>query len=129
MRIIQEDPYERGVRAALNLGHTIGHAVELASDFTLRHGEAVAIGMVAEARLAERLGLAREPGLSGRLARVLAALGLPTEMPPGIDRSAVRRAMLLDKKNESGSVRFALPIRIGEVRTRVAVEPGVALGD
>lgn len=129
VRIIQEDPYERGVRAALNLGHTIGHAVELASDFTLRHGEAVAIGMVAEARLAERLGLAREPGLSGRLARVLAALGLPTEMPPGIDRSAVRRAMLLDKKNESGSVRFALPIRIGEVRTRVAVEPGVALGD
>jgi 3-dehydroquinate synthase len=127
VRIIQDDPYERGVRAALNLGHTIGHAVESASDFNLRHGEAVAIGMVAEARLAERLGLAQEPGLSERLSRVLATLGLPTEIPPGIDRGAVRRAMLFDKKSESGTVRFALPIRIGEVRTRVAVEPDAAL--
>jgi 3-dehydroquinate synthase len=120
--VIQEDPYERGVRASLNLGHTLGHAVEMASDFTLRHGEAVAIGMVAEARLAERMGIVTEPGLSGRLAKVLARLGLPTEIPSALDREVMRRALALDKKNEAGSVRFALPIRIGEVRTRVAVD-------
>ncbi len=58
IRVIQEDPFEGGLREALNLGHTVGHAVELASDFRLRHGEAVAIGMVVEARLAEQIGLA-----------------------------------------------------------------------
>ena len=120
--VIQQDPYENGLRAALNLGHTLGHAVELASGFTLRHGEAVAIGLVAEARLAERLGLAAEPGLGDRLARLLARLGLPVEVPPGLDRGAIRRALRLDKKNESGTVRFALPLRAGEVRTRVAVD-------
>ena len=120
--IIQEDPYERGVRAALNLGHTIGHAVEQTSGYTLRHGEAVAIGLVAEARLAERTGLVTEAGLSDRLARLLSKLGLPTEVPAEMDREAIRRAMKLDKKNEAGTVRFALPLRIGEVRTRVAID-------
>lgn len=125
--VIQEDPYERGVRASLNLGHTLGHAVEMASDFTLRHGEAVAIGLVAEAQLAERMGLVTEQGLSGRLIRLLTQLGLPVEIPAGLDREAVLRAMQLDKKNEAGSVRFALPIRIGEVRTSVAVDGTVPL--
>ena len=120
--IIQEDPYERGVRAALNLGHTIGHAVEQTSGYALRHGEAVAIGLVAEARLAERTGLVTEAGLSDRLARLLSKLGLPTEVPAEMDREAIRRAMKLDKKNEAGTVRFALPLRIGEVRTRVAID-------
>mgnify|MGYP000895070989 CR=1 FL=1 len=126
--VCARDPFESGERRTLNLGHTLGHAVELASGFTLRHGEAVAIGLVAEARLAERLGLAAEPGLSDRLARLLARLGLPVEIPPGLDREALRRALLLDKKNEAGTIRFALPIRIGEIRTRVAVDPAVAIG-
>jgi 3-dehydroquinate synthase len=120
--IIQQDPYENGLRAALNLGHTLGHAVEMASGFSLRHGEAVAIGLVAEARLAERLGLVAEPGLGDRLARLLARLGLPVAVPAGLDPGAIRRALRLDKKNESGTVRFALPLRAGEVRTRVAVD-------
>ncbi|MGZ9167256.1 MAG: 3-dehydroquinate synthase, partial [Anaerolineales bacterium] len=58
IKVIEEDPYEKSVRAALNLGHTVGHAVELVSGFRLRHGEAVSIGMVAEAKLAERLMVA-----------------------------------------------------------------------
>ena len=68
IRVIEEDPYERGFRAALNLGHTVGHAVELVSGFQLRHGEAVAIGLAAEAGYAARIGLAppgwwrRSPG-------------------------------------------------------------------
>jgi len=124
--IIQQDPYEQGIRAALNLGHTLGHAVEQASGFTLRHGEAVAIGMVAEARLAERLGVAEEAGLGERLTSLLKRLGLPTEIPPDIDRAALQRALLLDKKNEAGTVRLSLPVRVGEVRTRVPLPPAAA---
>ncbi len=128
LAIIEEDPYEKGVRAALNLGHTIGHAIELASGFGLRHGEAVAVGMVAEARLAERMGLAEEEGLSGRLVKALTALKLPVELPGGLDRKQVGEAMLLDKKTEAGRLRFALPLRIGEVRTRVEASLEEALG-
>jgi shikimate kinase/3-dehydroquinate synthase len=120
VRVIQEDPYEQGRRAALNLGHTVGHAVEAASGFTLRHGEAVAIGMVAEARLAERMGLA-EPGLAETFAGALAALGLPVEIPGHLDRTMIRQLIEVDKKRAAGSVRFALPIQIGEVQTGVQV--------
>ena len=66
-RLVSEDPEERGRRVLLNLGHTFGHAIEQVSAYGYRHGEAVAIGLVAAARLAERQGLAREPGLPERL--------------------------------------------------------------
>ena len=69
IQIIEEDPYEKGIRATLNLGHTVGHAVELVSKFQIRHGEAVAIGMVAEAKLAERLKVAGK-GLSDAIAGI-----------------------------------------------------------
>lgn len=118
--IIQQDPYEGGRRAALNLGHTIGHAVELVSGFRLRHGEAVAIGMVAEAGLAERMGLA-QAGLADAIAGVLAGLGLPTEIPRGLDGTAVVQAVGVDKKRKGGRVKFALPVRVGEVVTGVDV--------
>jgi 3-dehydroquinate synthase len=121
IKIIEQDPYEGGRRAALNLGHTIGHAVELASDYQLRHGEAVAIGMVAEARLAERLGLARS-GLNETIASTLEELGLPTEIPGDLDRQTIHRAIRVDKKLAKGKVRFALPVHIGEVRTGVVIE-------
>lgn len=121
IEIIQQDPYEGGRRAALNLGHTIGHAVELASDYQLRHGEAVAVGMVAEARLAERLGLA-DISLSETIAATLERLDLPTKIPPGLDRQTVQRAIRVDKKLARGKVRFALPVRIGEVKTGVVID-------
>ncbi len=121
IKIIEEDPYEGGRRAALNLGHTIGHAVELASDYQLRHGEAVAIGMVAEARLAERLGLASS-GLSETIAATLNELSLPTEIPASLDRQTIQRAIRVDKKLAKGKVRFALPVRIGEVKTGLVIE-------
>ncbi len=118
VKIIEEDPYEKGVRAALNLGHTIGHAVELVSGFSLLHGEAVAIGMVAEARLAEHLTVA-EQGLSEALAGTLMALGLPVQIPVYLDRGHLVRAMRVDKKRAAGMIRFALPVRIGEVKVGV----------
>jgi shikimate kinase/3-dehydroquinate synthase len=121
VKVIEEDPYEQGVRAALNLGHTIGHAVELVSGFSLLHGEAVAIGIVAEARLAERLAMA-SPGLSDALERVFVALGLPVEIPKDMNQDKLISAMKVDKKKKSGVVRFALPVKIGEVRVGVEIE-------
>ncbi len=121
--VIEADPYETGRRAVLNLGHTIGHAVELVSNFQLRHGEAVAIGTVAEARLAEHLEIA-DPGLAGEIERVLHGLGLPVEIPSGLDHQAVLTAVQVDKKRQDGSVRFALPVRLGEVRIGVDVNLG-----
>ncbi len=121
VEVIEADPYEKGLRAALNYGHTIGHAVELVSGFSLLHGEAVAIGMVAEARLAERLAVAGR-GVSEAVAGALSALGLPVEIPPNLPRADLIRALRVDKKRAAGAVRFALPVRIGEVKTGVVVE-------
>ena len=121
VKVIQEDPYEQGIRAALNLGHTIGHAVELVSGFKIRHGEAVSIGMVAEARLAERLAVA-EAGLVDALVKTLSGIGLPIEIPENLPRAEVIRAMRMDKKKAAGVVCFALPVRIGEVRVGVEIE-------
>ena len=114
IKIIEEDPYEKGFRAALNLGHTVGHAVELVSKFQLRHGEAVAIGMVSEAKLAERLRLARQ-GLSEEIGQVLTALGLPVHIPSNLPREEIFRAMRVDKKKSANAIRFALPVDIGRV--------------
>ncbi len=121
VKVIEADPYERGIRAALNLGHTIGHAVELVSGFNLLHGEAVSIGMVAEARLAERLAIAGS-GLSDTLAGSLSALGLPVEIPEYYDRDQLIRAMKVDKKKAAGVVRFVLPVKIGEVKFGIEIE-------
>lgn len=120
VRVIEIDPYERGLRAALNLGHTVGHAVELVSNFELRHGEAISIGLVAEARLAEKLRIA-ESGLSEVIASALVNAGLPVTIPPEMDRQAVIRATGVDKKRSGGKSRFALPVRIGEAVTGVEV--------
>ena len=114
IKIIEDDPYERGFRAALNLGHTIGHAVELVSRFQLRHGEAIAIGMVAEAKLAERMNLAA-PGLSDKISHTLITLGLPTDIPPDLPREAILRTIRVDKKKDATAIRFALPVDIGQV--------------
>ena len=77
--------------------------------------------MVAEARLAERLTVAGK-GLSDALAETLSALGLPVEIPTGFGRNELIRAMKVDKKKAAGVVRFALPVKIGEVKVGVKVE-------
>jgi 3-dehydroquinate synthetase len=121
IKIINQDPYEKNIRAALNLGHTIGHAVELVSGFKIRHGEAVSIGMVAEAQLAERLSVA-EKGLTATLVKVLEGLGLPVKIPGNLPRTEIIRAMKMDKKKAGKVVRFSLPVRIGEVSVGIAIE-------
>jgi 3-dehydroquinate synthase len=114
IKVIEDDPYERGFRAALNLGHTVGHAVELVSKFDLRHGEAIAIGTVVEARYAEQIGLAKR-GVSGMICKTLSALGLPVEIPDEMPREEIIRAMRMDKKKNAKAIRFALPVEIGKV--------------
>ncbi|MBC7879105.1 MAG: 3-dehydroquinate synthase [Anaerolineales bacterium] len=115
IKIIEEDPYEKGFRAALNLGHTVGHAVELVSKFNLRHGEAIAIGMVAEARYAVRIGVA-EKGLDEAIAVSLKALGLPIDIPNEMTREEIVNSMKVDKKKNSNAIRFALPVEIGKIK-------------
>jgi len=112
--LCSDDELDRGTRQALNLGHTIGHALEAATGFTrFRHGEAVAIGLAAEAALAERIGLS-EVGLAARIAACLTRLGLPIAAP-GVDASHVRSFLTADKKRVGAQLRFALPRAVGDV--------------
>lgn len=111
--VVEADPYEGGRRATLNLGHTVGHALERLSGYELRHGEAVACGLVAAARLAEALGCA-EDGLTKRVADALTTWGLPTTIP-AYPVPAILDAMTHDKKKQQGQLRWILPRRIGEV--------------
>ncbi|HRQ22168.1 MAG TPA: 3-dehydroquinate synthase, partial [Anaerolineales bacterium] len=114
IKVIEADPYEKGIRAALNLGHTIGHAVELVSKFELRHGEAISIGMAAEARYSARVGLAGS-GVVEAIESTLSSLGLPIQIPADMPREEIIRVMRVDKKKNGKSIRFALPVEIGKV--------------
>ena len=105
--VVSEDERESGRRAILNAGHTVAHALESASDYRLSHGEAVALGLVAECALAERMGVA-EPGLSARVRALLERLGLPVRFPESLDYSTVLRRMSVDKKNRNTQIHCAL---------------------
>jgi 3-dehydroquinate synthase len=110
--VVKTDLREHGLRKTLNFGHTIGHAIEQASYYSLLHGQCVAIGMVLEARLAENLGVA-EAGTAARIQRVLERAGLPVERPASLSPETVLAATRLDKKARAGGVEYALPVRIG----------------
>jgi 3-dehydroquinate synthase len=110
--VVRADFRERGLRKTLNFGHTLGHAIEQASGYALLHGEAVAIGMVLEARLAEEIGVA-ERGTAREIERVLRAAELPVTRPPSLDARTVLDATRTDKKARGGAVSYALPARIG----------------
>ena len=112
--VVSRDEREQGERAILNAGHTVAHALEQLSNYTLPHGEAVAIGLVAECRIAERMKLA-EPGLADLVAGVLTELGLPTQSAVRSTQSELFAAMSTDKKNRGGRVRMALPTGIGRM--------------
>jgi 3-dehydroquinate synthase len=111
-RVVMEDPRDSSRRKILNYGHTIGHALEILSEYSLTHGEAVAIGMVAEARIALRAGLLSEEAVE-RVTGLLTLLGLPTAIPRGIDPAHILRVAHHDKKVRQGKIAYALPIRIG----------------
>ena len=113
VRVVQVDPFEQGRRAVLNLGHTFAHAFERLANFEMRHGEAVAMGLVCAARLAQQLKLTDAVTVE-RIIKVLQRLKLPTQ-PPDFAPEEVWAAMFTDKKREGNTVRFILPRAIGEV--------------
>ncbi len=110
--VVAGDEHESGARAILNAGHTVAHALERATDYAIPHGEAVAIGLVVEARLAESMGVC-EPGTADRIADLLHALHLPVGIPESVDLDIARLAMGTDKKNRAGVVHASLLERFG----------------
>jgi len=114
--VVEKDPFDQGRRAVLNLGHTIGHALETLSGFWLRHGEAVGIGMLAAARIAVRLDLA-DQSVADRIEWTLLAWGLPVLCPSGrFGPDDIYQALAYDKKRQGRTLRWVLPYAIGDVR-------------
>jgi 3-dehydroquinate synthase len=114
-RVVEEDPREKNERRVLNYGHTVGHAVEAASDYSLLHGEAVAVGLVAAGLIEAELGLA-EPGRLERVRTVLEKLGVPVKLPPNLAEDRVIDVMKHDKKAVDQWPRFVLLDRLGRVQ-------------
>lgn len=112
--IVERDEREHGMRKILNFGHTIGHAIELLSGFTLLHGEAVAIGMVLESKIAER-ALIAEPGTTERIRELLVKASLPVAKPADQGVEELLAVMRTDKKAREGETEYALPTRIGNM--------------
>lgn len=110
--VVARDPLERGQRACLNFGHTLGHALERVTNYGMPHGFAVAVGMCLEAQLGEALALT-EPGTAAMLVEVLTALGLPVAPPPGVTARELLAATRTDKKARASRVRYALLRRPG----------------
>ena len=111
--IVSQDEKEKGLRAILNYGHTIGHGVESLTGYGLiNHGEGVAIGMIAAGQIAVALGQWQQSE-SDRQLTLIQAAGLPTRLPKQIDINSILESLQLDKKVESGQIRFVLPTTIG----------------
>jgi 3-dehydroquinate synthase len=112
--VVSEDERESGRRVVLNAGHTVAHALEQISGYQLAHGEAVALGLVAECELAERLGIAPK-GLRLRVAELLEKLGLPVRYESGLDLNILVSQMGSDKKNRQAVIHCALPSGVGRM--------------
>ncbi|MBD1852172.1 3-dehydroquinate synthase [Leptolyngbya sp. FACHB-711] len=113
--VVSKDEKEAGLRAILNYGHTIGHAVESLTGYkVVNHGEAVAIGMVAAGQIAVALGMWDQES-ADRQNALIQKTGLPTRLPAGMDLEAIVTALQSDKKVKDGRVRFVLPTAIGSV--------------
>jgi 3-dehydroquinate synthase len=114
--VVSRDEREGGLRAILNYGHSIGHAIETAEHYTMRHGHAVAIGMVIASRLALKTGLC-DAVVPGRVETLVKSYGLPTDLSALGRRPTARELMDIlqgDKKAEGGKVKFVLPTKIGD---------------
>ncbi len=114
--VVMADPFEHGVRAHLNLGHTFGHAIETTTDYKYLHGEAVGLGLVAAARLAKTLGLI-DFETRRRIVSLVARAKLPTSAPD-LDVDRVVASMFHDKKVRDGKLRFVLPDGLGQAVIR-----------
>ena len=126
--VVQADPLERGVRAILNFGHTVAHAIESLSAYAVPHGYAVAIGMIAEAEIGEAAEVT-EPGTADELRTILQALGLPTALPAGLAPADILSAAATDKKARAARIRYALLSETGSTATDRAGSHTIAIDD
>ncbi|MDE6875368.1 MAG: 3-dehydroquinate synthase [Lachnospiraceae bacterium] len=110
--VVERDPKEKGERALLNFGHTVGHAVEKLKNFSLLHGECVSVGMAAAGHICFQRGILSGEDLDGILS-VLGAFGLPVSTS-GLDVSDILNAVTKDKKMDAGQIRFVLLKEIGD---------------
>lgn len=122
--VVRRDERESGLRKSLNLGHTLGHALEAQSGYRLKHGEAVAAGLAGECAIAGRLGLL-SPRDAERILSLLRSLGLPWRVGKIRDRERFWRALALDKKSDQAGLRFVLPASVGRCAIGVQVRPEV----
>jgi 3-dehydroquinate synthase len=114
VQVVTRDPFEQGERAKLNLGHTFGHAFEKLSNYTMRHGNAVAIGMMCAAHLAQNRQWC-DDAFVVRIEKLLHAIRLPTRLPGDMPTDAILDAMQTDKKMLDGKLHFILPRALGDV--------------
>ena len=121
--VVEKDERDMGLRGVLNFGHTIGHAIESTSGFDMQHGRAVAIGMMAAARISSRMGMLDENEMA-RLKEVIGRAGLPAEMPE-LDVAKVTEIMKHDKKVLRDKVRFVLLKSIGDAFITDEVSPSL----
>lgn len=118
--IVSQDEKENGIRAILNLGHTIGHALEAVANYNeLLHGEAISIGMIGSARLAVKLGYPEQIYIDTK--KILKKFGLPVRLPEHMDHSSIIEAMMHDKKFKHGETVFVIPTDIGKVEIRSGI--------
>ncbi len=116
--VVRQDETEQGLRAILNFGHTLGHALEAITNYRrYKHGEAIAIGMVAESRIGECIGQT-SPDVTNALIHTLERAHLPTAFPSDITLEQILQVAQRDKKTIGGHLSFVLPLRIGEVNVR-----------
>lgn len=114
--IVEQDEEEEGIRKILNFGHTVGHAIEVCSEHTFSHGEAVSVGMVEEARYAVKLGQLNPESLAA-LQNSLQNFGLPISLPDRLSVKEIKEVMKQDKKIRHG--RIILPVLVGLGRTEL----------
>ena len=120
-RYVEQDEEDRaGIRAALNYGHTVGHAVETLTDHEVNHGEGVAIGMAVAAWIAHENGLISGKDFK-RILNIIDKYGLPSKMP-SLNHDEILKVMHRDKKAEAGKIRFVLPTGIGKAPVLVNIE-------
>jgi 3-dehydroquinate synthase len=125
--VVSQDEKELGLRAILNYGHTIGHAIESLTHYrTFNHGEGVGLGMIAVGEIAVRLGLWSKD-CCDRQYRLIRKAGLPTQLPQSFDTEAVLGMLTADKKVKAGRVRFIMPKKIGAVEITDQVPPEAIL--
>ncbi len=125
VNVVTEDPYEKGLREILNFGHTIGHAIESASNYKLSHGEAISIGIIGAFKIANKLNICSQENTK-RVSNLLLKFGLPLQCRE-VDITKAMDYMSADKKKRQGNLRFILPINIGEVTVVDKVDSSIVI--